>query len=231
MEMPSYYAILPASIRYDKEITDFGKIIYAEISALSNKFGFCTATNGHFAELYDKSESTISETISGLQKRKHIYSEVEEGFKRKIYPLVDPIPKKPRGGTEKAEGGYRFSGRGGTEKAEHNNTSSNTTINTGNSNELRVVISEEDSPKGRGTSKYPHKKEVYGWFPGYEKFWDRHATFCEYSNDCWELGEKTCRAMIKFYEENKHDPHCPIIITPYDVVTKRKSLQAFRDRS
>jgi len=111
------------------------------------------------------------------------------------------------------------------------NVNNEKNVNTGEAGASRVTYTiEEDKQKKPSTAKYPHKKEVFSWFPAYEKFWDRHATYCEYSNDCWELGEKTCRAMLKFYEENKHDPHCPVIITPYDIVTKRNNLIAFRDK-
>jgi len=51
MSNPNYYSILNADIRYNKNITDSEKILYSEITALSNKNGFCHASNKYFADL------------------------------------------------------------------------------------------------------------------------------------------------------------------------------------
>jgi len=40
-EMPNYYSILPASVRYDKKLTLLEKILYSEVTSLSNKDGCC----------------------------------------------------------------------------------------------------------------------------------------------------------------------------------------------
>ena len=53
MDNPSYYAILPANVRYDKNLKPMEKILYAEITALSNKNGYCSASNSYFAKLYE----------------------------------------------------------------------------------------------------------------------------------------------------------------------------------
>jgi hypothetical protein len=36
-EKPSFYAILPADVRYAEDLTSLQKILYAEITALTNK--------------------------------------------------------------------------------------------------------------------------------------------------------------------------------------------------
>lgn len=86
--MPNYYAIIPASVRYDKELTDKAKLLYGEITALSNEKGFCWATNAYFADLYSCHETTISRLIAQLEKKKYITTKlVKEGYKtrRRIY--------------------------------------------------------------------------------------------------------------------------------------------------
>ena len=68
MEQPSYYSILTANVRYDKELKANEKLLFSEITALSNKSGYCHATNKYFAKLYSKNTSTISDWINHLKK-------------------------------------------------------------------------------------------------------------------------------------------------------------------
>lgn len=92
MENPNYYAIIPAKVRYDNELKGNEKLLYGEITALSNKEGYCTATNTYFSKLYGKHKDTIQEWISKLKRKGYIETQliknnlgrVEE---RRIYPV------------------------------------------------------------------------------------------------------------------------------------------------
>lgn len=88
-ENPNYYAIIPASVRYNEELSFLEKFLYCEFTALSNLNGYCTAKNKYFAELYDKDEKTISRSISRLEKLGFIRLEYEKTgarvTKRRIY--------------------------------------------------------------------------------------------------------------------------------------------------
>ena len=55
-QLPSYYSILTASVRYDTRLTYFEKIIYAEITALTTAKGYCFASNDFFSRIYNVSE-------------------------------------------------------------------------------------------------------------------------------------------------------------------------------
>ena len=59
-DQPSYYAIVPANVRYDKRLSANQKLLYGEITALCNKTGECWASNKYFAELYEVSNTSIS---------------------------------------------------------------------------------------------------------------------------------------------------------------------------
>ena len=71
-EKPSYYSILTSEVRYDKRLSDSEKLLYAEITSLTQKNGECWAGNKYFSELYGVHEKTISKRISKLKKLKYI---------------------------------------------------------------------------------------------------------------------------------------------------------------
>ena len=72
MEKPNYYAIIPANVRYDKDLTANAKLLYGEISALCDKGGYCWATNSYFANLYGLSQISISRLIKTLKDKGYI---------------------------------------------------------------------------------------------------------------------------------------------------------------
>lgn len=92
-----YYAIIPANVRYDENLIDGAKLLYGEITALTNEKGYCWASNSYFAELYGVSKVTISNWIRQLKKGGYIDTEIKykEGTKeidkRYIRILNDPI--------------------------------------------------------------------------------------------------------------------------------------------
>ncbi|HAR6566070.1 TPA: DnaD domain protein [Staphylococcus pseudintermedius] len=127
-EQPSYYAIITANVRYDNRLTDSEKILFAEITALSNKYGYCTATNGYFASLYEVTKVTISRRISKLKE--HGYLDIEivkennEFKQRKLYPLTQNI--RPINTDVKTPININVM-RGINTNVKHNNTSNNNT--------------------------------------------------------------------------------------------------------
>ena len=97
MTTPSYYAIIPADVRYDNKLKDKAKLLYGEIVALSDKKGYCYASNKYFADLYKVSITTISLLIKNLIDSGYLNSEIiyKEGTKeilnRYLKILKDPI--------------------------------------------------------------------------------------------------------------------------------------------
>jgi len=88
----NYYAIIPASVRYDKNLKANAKLLYGEITALSNEKGYCWAGNNYFANLYEVSKRTIQNWISNLEKNDYIkirYKDIVKNGKnttqRRIY--------------------------------------------------------------------------------------------------------------------------------------------------
>ena len=96
-EKKSYYAIIPANVRYDSKLKDKAKLLYGEITALCNEKGYCWATNEYFASLYGVSKTTISLLIKNLIESGYVNSQIiyKEGTKeiqnRYLTILKDPI--------------------------------------------------------------------------------------------------------------------------------------------
>ena len=87
MEKPNFYGIMPADVRYDKNLKPMEKILYTEITALTNSKGYCFATNSYFAELYDVHIKTVLIYKNGTK----------EILERRIYinqKPVDPVNEK-----------------------------------------------------------------------------------------------------------------------------------------
>ena len=71
-EQPNYYAILPAFVRYDKDLPANARLLYGELTALTNKKGYCFASNNYFAPLYGVTPQAISKWIKILEKKGYI---------------------------------------------------------------------------------------------------------------------------------------------------------------
>ena len=93
---PAYWAAVPAPVRHDKKLSANAKLLYAEISALATKRGYCWAENEYFATLYDLSVRTISGLISKLAKKKYVTVQIlrdpntNEVIERRIW--IIPLP-------------------------------------------------------------------------------------------------------------------------------------------
>lgn len=98
-QLKSYYAIIPAEVRYDEDLPPNAKLLYGEITSLCNEKGYCWASNQYFADLYKVSKITVSRWISTLNKKGYISIDTlyREGTKeligRHIYIVNTPINK------------------------------------------------------------------------------------------------------------------------------------------
>ena len=98
-EQPNYYAIIPATVRYDTNLKYAEKLLYGEITALANKNGYCYAQNKYFADLYNVTAVSVSRWISHLQELGYIETEVirnenKEIVSRNIYIVDIPYYQK-----------------------------------------------------------------------------------------------------------------------------------------
>ena len=102
-ELPSYYSIIPATVRYDHNLKANEKLMYGEITALASKNGYCWAENRYFAELYDVHKITISNWLKNLEDNGYIRTELKYVYgtkqvsKRLIYINDTPISQIAKG--------------------------------------------------------------------------------------------------------------------------------------
>ena len=152
MEKPNYYGILPANVRYDKELKPMEKILFTEISSLTSKEGYCYAKNSYFADLYDVHKNTVGNWINNLVKRGYLKSVIiyEKGTKniqeRRLY-ITTPTSEKVDTPVNKKNDTYQRKDLEGinekidtpiNEKIEDNNTSINNTSLLLNNNNIHV---------------------------------------------------------------------------------------------
>ena len=94
---PSYWAVLPAAVRYDPTITAGARLLYAEISSLTDARGYCWASNSYFQQLYGISEPTVQRYLRALKAGGYIRIQDGDGGqgRRKIYAGVNPLSGNP----------------------------------------------------------------------------------------------------------------------------------------
>ena len=124
-EKPGYYAIISADVRYHEKLSDGAKLLYGEITALSNKNGYCWASNDYFSRLYSVSISTIKRRLQALEelgfiKRIVKYKEGTTEVEKRFISITPGVKNEPRWGQNCAGGGVK------------NEPDNNTSINTKN---------------------------------------------------------------------------------------------------
>ena len=98
MEKPNYYAVIPAEVRYNKKLTPNAKLLYAEITALCNMNGKCTASTQYFCRLYEVSRVSIQKWLkiledNGYIKRVNTYKPYSKQIDARVITLVN-MPSK-----------------------------------------------------------------------------------------------------------------------------------------
>ena len=93
-EKPNYYAIIPAEVRYSKDLTPNAKLLYAEITALCNMNGKCTASTEYFCRVYEVSRASIQNWLkmlddNGYIKRTVIYKQGTKQIMHRYINLKD----------------------------------------------------------------------------------------------------------------------------------------------
>ena len=127
-ESIGYYSVIPATVLYNKELKANEKLLYAIITSLACKEGYCFASNQYLAEKLDVNPKTVSSWISDLRDKDFIIVELirngnNQIIQRKIYINDSPYPLNNE---------YQYQSKNGQaihQKVEDNNIRNNNKIN------------------------------------------------------------------------------------------------------
>lgn len=88
-EKPGFDANLPSDVRYDPKLSPITKLIYAEVRALSSKYGFCFAKNEYFERVYEIDKRTLQRALKQLSENHYIYIfKARNDVNGKIYRII-----------------------------------------------------------------------------------------------------------------------------------------------
>lgn len=95
----NYYAIIPANVRYDRDLIPSAKLLYGEITALCNEKGFCWAKTQYFQDLYGVSRISIQKWLKSLEvngyiSREVIYKENSKEVDKRVIRIVNTPSKE-----------------------------------------------------------------------------------------------------------------------------------------
>lgn len=65
-QVPSFYAIIPAYVRYSEALEPLAKLFYGDVSSLCNQDGYCLFCAEYFAGLYGVNAKTVNRWVKSL---------------------------------------------------------------------------------------------------------------------------------------------------------------------
>lgn len=199
MEQPNYYAIIPANVRYDIELTPNAKLLYGEITALCDKEGYCWATNEYFAKLYQTSDKTITRNLKQLENKGYIdlFYKVNGAIKKRYITTDKNVQQQTKMSFDDGQ------------KCPINNTSIN--IKEINNNKLLFTKKNFKKPTLEEVQQYctDRKNSINA-----EKFIDY------YESNGWKVGRnsmKDWKACIRTWEKRETENKSNIYKSNYEI--------------
>ncbi len=166
----NFYAIIPANVRYNKELEPNAKLLYGEVTALCNEKGYCWANNGYFAQLYGVDERTIRRWLQALKEKNFIDIELEkQGMEttRKIW-----LPRKIMEGQKcppRTDKNVRTIGQNCPPRQDKNVLHNNTLLNNTKKQQQQSHLECKEEPVSAAVSFYKCLEEID--IPKEEKAW------------------------------------------------------------
>ena len=175
----SDFAIIPADVRYDENLTPNAKLLYGEITALCNEKGYCWASNAYFAKLYKVSNTSVSLWIKQLKDNGYI--EIEQHYKPGTKEILNRYLSILKGGIQE------ILNTPPQEILKENNTYINNTINNTKKEKPTIPPSYSDVAEYIRQNSFPILAaefidcyEMRGWMVGNHKMKDWKAAVRTY---------------------------------------------------
>ena len=153
-DQKAYYAVIPANVRYDKRLKANEKLLYGEITALTNERGYCWAGNKYFSDLYGVTPQAVSKWINGLKDCGYISieytykngtKEIESRIIKLVSTNVSEVSTNVSEVSTNVSGGINKCFRGYKQKVKDNNTCLNNTVNNTNEHINTKVSKKEEN--------------------------------------------------------------------------------------
>lgn len=225
----AYYAVIPANVRYDKRLKANEKLLYGEITALTNERGYCWASNKYFSDLYGVTPQAVSKWINGLKDCGYISIEYTykngtkeiEGRRIKLASTgvsevstsISDVSTNDSEGINKCFKGYQ-------QKVKDNNTDNNNRVN--NTNEY-IGGNNQTPEKKKSRFVIPSVEEVQEYCRERGNNIDAQHFVDYYSARGWMLGKnhiKDWKACVRTWERNESfKPQKPV--QPENVTTDK----------
>jgi len=228
-ENPSYWAVIPAPVRYDKYLTQGAKLLYGEISVLTRKEGYCWATNSYFSELYGVTNKTISNWINMLCDRGYIKSTMKykenskEIEQRRLY-MTFPDPMEISVNT------YKQNLQGGMEEnvntpMEENVKDNNTSVN--NINNIKKEVKHKYGEYQHVLLKDSEYEKLNNDIPNLSEWIRKVDEYCQMNNKTYSDYNLVIRnwSRKEFDNKKKRNPAEPKIT--YEELTKNRGKEKY----
>ena len=209
----SYYAVIPANVRYDESLPPNAKLLYGEITALCNAEGYCWASNKYFADLYGVTDRTIKRWLRDLHDRCYIESKVfyksdsKEVEQRFITIAQHPSDKNVTTLVTKMSPPQD---KNVTTPSDKNVLDNNTSINT-TSNITNEYIYKSDKPT-RKRFVPPSIEDVQAYCLERNNNVDAERFINHYTSNGWMVGKnkmQNWKAAVRTWEKNGYNAKTP----------------------
>ena len=162
--VPSYWAVLPSPIRYNPKLSSSAKVLYAELSSLTQSYGYCWADNDYFCRLYGITERTVIRLLGLLEETGCIRIEGGGTTKRRIFCGINPLADAAA-----IEAPARREQKKTTDK---NVTATDKNVSAGDKNVTAIYNTEMDQENGTIPPKAPKGAGAEIWDkPAWDRFW------------------------------------------------------------